>query len=159
MNKKVQYKGQFRVYIMWPLYAAILLLILDIVLFTQNITCGIVGVAFTLVYGVCALIFLLRKQPLLTKAMVEFAADYAQVQKTLLEDFKVPYGLIDESGKVIWLNHEFKNVLQEIAADMPAIFCIFPCGVHPLRSVSPVDLGSGYHADRVALPESQEDFL
>ena len=88
MNKKVQYKGQFRVYIMWPLYAAILLLILDIVLFTQNITCGIVGVAFTLVYGVCALIFLLRKQPLLTKAMVEFAADYAQVQKTLLEDFK-----------------------------------------------------------------------
>lgn len=44
MNKKVQYKGQFRVYIMWPLYAAILLLILDIVLFTQNITCGIVGV-------------------------------------------------------------------------------------------------------------------
>ena len=54
MNKKVQYKGQFRVYIMWPLYAAILLLVLDIVLFTQNITCGIVGVAFTLVYGVCA---------------------------------------------------------------------------------------------------------
>lgn len=45
--------------------------------------------------------------------MVEFAADYAQVQKTLLEDFKVPYGLIDESGKVIWLNHEFKNVLQK----------------------------------------------
>ena len=106
MNKKVQYKGQFRVYIMWPLYAAILLLILDIVLFTQNITCGIVGVAFTLVYGVCALIFLLRKQPLLTKAMVEFAADYAQVQKTLLEDFKVPYGLIDESGKVIWLDRK-----------------------------------------------------
>ena len=125
MNKKVQYKGQFRVYIMWPLYAAILLLILDIVLFTQNITCGIVGVAFTLVYGVCALIFLLRKQPLLTKAMVEFAADYAQVQKTLLEDFKVPYGLIDESGKVIWLNHEFKNVLQKANVYRKNITTIF----------------------------------
>lgn len=125
MNKKVQYKGQFRVYIMWPLYAAILLLVLDIVLFTQNITCGIVGVAFTLVYGVCALIFLLRKQPLLTKAMVEFAADYAQVQKTLLEDFKVPYGLIDESGKVIWLNHEFKNVLQKANVYRKNITTIF----------------------------------
>lgn len=125
MNKKVQYKGQFRVYIMWPLYAEILLLILDIVLFTQNITCGIVGVAFTLVYGVCALIFLLRKQPLLTKAMVEFAADYAQVQKTLLEDFKVPYGLIDESGKVIWLNHEFKNVLQKANVYRKNITTIF----------------------------------
>lgn len=125
MNKKVQYKGQFRVYIMWPLYAAILLLILDIVLFTQNITCGIVGVAFTLVYGVCALIFLLRKQPLLTKAMVEFAADYAQVQKTLLEDFKVPYGLIDESGKVIWLNHEFKKVLQKANVYRKNITTIF----------------------------------
>ena len=111
MNKKIQYKGQFKVYIMWPLYSAILLLILDIVLFTQNITCGIVGAAFTIVYGICALIFLLRRQPLLTKAMVEFAADYAQVQKTLLEDFKVPYGLIDESGRIIWLNNEFKKLL------------------------------------------------
>ena len=121
MNKKIQYKGQFKVYIMWPLYSAILLLILDIVLFTQNITCGIVGAAFTIVYGICALIFLLRRQPLLTKAMVEFAADYAQVQKTLLEDFKVPYGLIDESGRIIWLNNEFKklvgcNLDEEVSA-------------------------------------------
>lgn len=125
MNKKVQYKGQFKVYIMWPLYAAILLLILDIVLFTQNITCGIIGVAFTLIYGICALIFLLRRQPLLTKAMVEFAADYAQVQKTLLEDFKVPYGLIDESGKIIWLNNEFKNVLHKANVYRKNITTIF----------------------------------
>ncbi len=125
MNKKIQYKGQFKIYIMWPLYSAILLLILDIVLFTQNITCGIVGVAFTIIYGVCALVFLLRRQPLLTKAMVEFAADYAQAQKTLLEDFKVPYGLIDENGKIIWLNKEFKNVLNNENVYKKSIMAVF----------------------------------
>ena len=77
----MKYKGQFKIYIMWPLYSAILFLLLDVVLFTQNIRCGIIGGVFTLIYGVFALIFLLRRQPLLTKAMVEFAADYAQVQK------------------------------------------------------------------------------
>lgn len=125
MDKKIQYKGQFKVYIMWPLYSAILLLVLDIVLFTQNITCGIVGAAFTIVYGVCALVFLLRRQPLLTKAMVEFAADYAQVQKILLEDFKVPYGLIDENGKIIWLNNEFKKLLNKDNVYRKSITSVF----------------------------------
>ena len=125
MKKKIKYKGQFKVYIMWPLYSAILFLILDIVLFTQNIRCGIIGGVFTAIYGVFALFFLLRRQPLLTKAMVEFAADYAQVQKTLLEDFKVPYGLIDETGRIIWLNHEFKNLLHRESAYRKSLTAVF----------------------------------
>ena len=43
MKKKMKYKGQFKIYIMWPLYSAILFLLLDVVLFTQNIRCGIIG--------------------------------------------------------------------------------------------------------------------
>lgn len=125
MKKKMKYKGQFKIYIMWPLYSAILFLLLDVVLFTQNIRCGIIGGVFTLIYGVFALIFLLRRQPLLTKAMVEFAADYAQVQKTLLEDFKVPYGLIDETGRIIWLNHEFKNLLHRESAYRKSLTGVF----------------------------------
>ena len=125
MKKKMKYKGQFKIYIMWPLYSAILFLLLDVVLFTQNIRCGIIGGVFTLIYGVFALIFLLRRQPLLTKAMVEFAADYAQVQKTLLEDFKVPYGLIDETGRIIWLNHEFKNLLHREGAYRKSLTAVF----------------------------------
>ncbi|MGN1187546.1 MAG: DHH family phosphoesterase, partial [Lachnospiraceae bacterium] len=126
MKKKIKYKGQFRIYIMWPLYSAILLLVLDIVLLTQNLTCAAIGAVFTLAYGVLALVFLFRKQSMLTKSMVEFASDYAQVQKTLLDDFKVPYGMLDENGKIIWLNREFKKLLHKDNAYRKNITSIFP---------------------------------
>ncbi len=126
MKKKIKYKGQFRIYIMWPLYSAILLLVLDIVLLTQNLTCAAIGAVFTLAYGVFALVFLFRKQSMLTKSMVEFASDYAQVQKTLLDDFKVPYGMLDENGKIIWLNREFKKLLHKDNAYRKNIISIFP---------------------------------
>lgn len=126
MKNKIKYKGQFRIYIMWPLYSAILLLVLDIVLLTQNLTCAAIGAVFTLAYGAFALVFLLRKQPMLTKSMVEFASDYAQVQKTLLDDFKVPYGMLDENGRIIWLNREFKKLLNKENAYRKNITSIFP---------------------------------
>ncbi len=126
MKKKIKYKGQFRIYIMWPLYSAILLLVLDIVLLTQNLTCAAIGAVFTLAYGVFAIVFLFRKQSMLTKSMVEFASDYAQVQKTLLDDFKVPYGMLDENGKIIWLNREFKKLLHKDNAYRKNIISIFP---------------------------------
>lgn len=125
MKKSIKYKGQLRVYLIWPFYAGILLLVLTLALMSQNLLCGLLGLAFTLVYVISSLICLLKKQSLLTKSMVEFASDYAQVQKTLLEDFRVPYGLLDEGGRVIWLNKEFKKLLKKENVYRKSISSIF----------------------------------
>ena len=111
MKNKIKYKGQFRIYIMWPLYSAILLLVLDIVLLTQNLTCAAIGAVFTLAYGAFALVFLFRKQPMLTKSMVEFASDYAQVQKELLDDM-VKLALKREREEKNMLTSFDSNILQ-----------------------------------------------
>ncbi len=111
MKKTSDFKGQLKVYLVWPVYVAILLIIMTGAMFWLDIRSGIVSSIFVLIYIISGLIFLVRKQSKLNQALVEFASGYAQVQKTLLEDFRVPYGLLDEKGKIIWLNREFKKLL------------------------------------------------
>lgn len=125
MKKSVNYKGQLRTYILWPAYVAIMLVVLDILLYTQDITSGVIGAVFIVIYGILVLVFILRKQSQLTRSMVEFASEYAQVQRTLLEDFMVPYGLLDETGHIIWLNKEFKRLFKKESIYRKSISAIF----------------------------------
>ena len=118
-------KGQFRIYLLWPMYLALIMFVLDIVLFTHNRGSGFIGLAFLLGYVALVLIFLVRKKSLLAKSMVEFAADYSQIQRTLLEDFAVPYGLLDEEGKIIWLNKELKKIVNKEALYKKDIDLVF----------------------------------
>ena len=118
-------KGQFRIYLLWPMYVALIMFVLDIVLFTHNRGSGFIGLAFLLGYVALVLIFLVRKKSLLAKSMVEFAADYSQIQRTLLEDFAVPYGLLDEEGKIIWLNKELKKIVNKEALYKKDIDLVF----------------------------------
>lgn len=125
MKKTTNYRGQLRAYIMWPAYVAIMLVVLDVILYTQSLMCGMIGAIFIVIYGILVLFVLLRRQSLLTRSLVEFASDYAQVQRTLLEDFKVPYGLLDENGHIIWLNKAFKRMMKKENIYRKSIFSVF----------------------------------
>ena len=46
------------------------------------------------------------------KDLVEFGADYSQIQKEMLNDLDVPFGLLDETGRVLWANNMFVDVVQ-----------------------------------------------
>lgn len=65
------------------------------------------------VYCCLFLIILLsyiHNKPLLVQEMVNFATQYATVQKQLLYEFEVPYALIDYNGKILWLNEQFMEL-------------------------------------------------
>ena len=44
--------------------------------------------------------------------LISFATQYGQVQKKLLKELAIPYALLDEKGKVIWMNHAFSEVTE-----------------------------------------------
>ncbi len=45
------------------------------------------------------------------KDLVEFAAQYGIVQNTLLRELSIPYAILLDDGKAIWMNDEFEAIL------------------------------------------------
>ena len=109
-NQKVKLKGRFQSYLLWPLIMLALFAVMDGFVFMFSIKAGFVALAASLVYAVCmfALYYTVRREVALE--LVNFALDYGQVQKTLLEELKVPYGVLDEYGRFLWVNHQLKEL-------------------------------------------------
>ena len=55
-----------------------------------------------------------------------FATEYGQIQRKLLRDLDLPYALLDDSGKVIWTNIAFENVVHQPKGYNKSITGLFP---------------------------------
>lgn len=104
-------KGPYRTLLHWPIYSAIFVAFIDVGAFFINVRAGLFVLIALLLYMILFVIFYVTKQSTITKSMVDFASGYAQMQKRLLADFAVPYGLVDETGKVIWTNNALEEIL------------------------------------------------
>lgn len=113
MKEKIKVKGQLRTYLQWPLYLSALLIIANAVTGAVDATAGIVMSIFTLMYiGLAVWLYTYRRKRLLN-GLVEFSAEYSWMQKQLLTDLDLPYGIADESGRLLWGNTALARVLGE----------------------------------------------
>ena len=58
--------------------------------------------------------------------LISFATQYGQVQKTLLNEFAVPYALLDYNGKILWMNEAFSTLTGKNKRYRKAVSCVFP---------------------------------
>ena len=65
---------------------------------------------FLLIYIVMVGILYLYSKSVIMKDLVEFAAQYGIVQNTLLRELSVPYAILLEDGKAIWMNDKFEEI-------------------------------------------------
>ena len=117
-------KGPFRTLLNWPIYSAIFVAFIDVGAFFINVRAGLFVLVALILYVILFIAFYLTKQNLITKSMVDFASGYAQMQKRLLSDFAVPYGLVDETGKIIWANKSLIDVIgkENLNKNISAVF-------------------------------------
>lgn len=110
-------------YLRMPLMLIALLAGMNAWLYTYDIRIGAVVSIFVIIYSVCAVVSYFYSKTRHVQEMVDFAADYAQVQKQLIKDLELPYGLMDKTGRIMWMNKEMERV---IAADgFKYIFTLF----------------------------------
>lgn len=112
MNDKIRVRGQLRVYMQWPIILSVLLIVMNVLVGTVSIRAGAITALFTVVYILIALWLYLYKRKKLLKGLVEFSAEYAWIQKQLLTDMQIPYGIADENGHLLWMNKAFLSVLN-----------------------------------------------
>lgn len=126
MKKKVRLKGQLKFYTQWPMWLTILLIMMAVWVFTINRKAGFGMSLFVVLYFTIALSLYLKNKAGLMKELIRFATEYAQVQRRLLFDFELPYGILDEQGKILWVNRRFSEILHKESVPKRLITSYFP---------------------------------
>ncbi len=89
-------------------------------------TAGVIVATFTLFYFAITLSLYYYNKPLIMNELISFATEYGQIQRRLLRDLEVPYALLDDSGKVIWTNIAFENMVHQPKGYNKSITSLFP---------------------------------
>lgn len=111
MNKKIKLKGQLRRFTWWPLILSILLLGINILIYSVNVRAGICMSFGLVVYVILAIALFWSYKPMILNELIAFAKQYGTVQKRLLEDLSLPYAIMDMHGRMIWCNNAFSAVI------------------------------------------------
>jgi c-di-AMP phosphodiesterase-like protein len=126
MNKKVKLKGSIKIYMQWPLMLTILIFIMNGVVFAIDRKAGGAMATFTFIYIVFILVLYVRTKNTLMNDLITFATQYGQIQKKLLLEMKIPYAVLDDCGKLLWMNKEFAQVVKKDRYYRKSITGIFP---------------------------------
>ncbi len=113
MNSRLKIKGKILTHLLYPLILAVISLIAGIVIVVHKNITGIVLVGLSLIYIAVVLVMYFINKPVVLNELIKFAVNYAQVQKELLKDLAVPYGLIDITGNILWDNYELQMLLSD----------------------------------------------
>ena len=107
MKDGIKLKGKLATYMRWPFILAILLVAMDVLLYSVSWKAGGIGTVFTAVYLLLGILLYFHRRPVLLNELISFATQYGQVQKSLMKNFALPYALLDAEGKILWMNDEF----------------------------------------------------
>ena len=143
-NSKIKFSGKLKSYMQWPVVMVLFLVLMNITVYFVNTKAGILVSCFTALYVIMVLVMLFHYKPNIMNEMIYFATQYGQVQKTLLEEFAIPYALLDPDGKLIWMNGEFSEITGKDKRYHKHILNLFPeIDTHVLpvqKDVSTVDI-------------------
>ena len=122
----IKLKGKLRRYLNWPLYLTIVLILMDVAMYAQDIQMGAEFSGFIVLYVIIVLISNRRNRPLLINELVNFATQYGTVQKQLLNDFEIPYALLDYNSRFLWMNEKFTEITGKDKSYHKSVTTVFP---------------------------------
>ena len=126
MGRKLRLNSSLRVYLLWPIYLTLLLLLMNLVIYVVNKKAGYVMSGFIMVYFLLALSAFYFKRHQIATELVRYAMDFAQVQKRILKEMVVPYALLDVDARLQWGNNEFMDLFQGKKAIGHSISSLLP---------------------------------
>ena len=125
-KKKIQYSGKLKSYMQWPVIMVLFFLIMNVAVYFLDVKAGLVVSVFFVLYAVMALVMRFHYRPSIMNEMISFATQYGQIQKTLLNEFSIPYAILDIDGRVIWMNEAFCKVVGKDKQYRKSIGSLFP---------------------------------
>lgn len=126
MKNNIKFDGNLGLYLNFPLYLGIFLAAINISLYIYNVRSGLAVTTFLVIYMGFALLLYTKAKKEFTNEIICFATQYSTVQKKLLNDFEVPYALLDSNGRLLWVNEQFTLLTGVDKKYHKSITTIFP---------------------------------
>ncbi len=126
MDQEMKPKGRLKTYITLPLWLTILFAALAVCVFFINLTAGFICVIFVAIYFIIVLIVYRRSNHFVLNEMVDFAMRYGTVQRRILDEFEIPFAIIDENARFMWMNQRFSEETGKDRHSHASIASIFP---------------------------------
>lgn len=126
MKKNIKLKGHLKNYLYWPLLLTPLLAAMNIPLYWVSREAGVMLSLFVFIYFLVMLIAYNINKPVLVNELINFATQYGTVQKKLLNEFEIPYALLDYNGKILWVNEQFEEITGKGKRYHKSITTLFP---------------------------------
>ncbi|MBR5247565.1 MAG: DHH family phosphoesterase [Lachnospiraceae bacterium] len=126
MKKRIKLKGRIRTFIKFSIYLGLLLCLVNAALYLIDYRAGILLTCFVIFYFAVTLSLYFYNKPVIMNELVSFATEYGQIQRKLLRELDIPYALLDDTGKVIWSNVAFENVVHQPKGYHKSITGLFP---------------------------------
>ncbi len=106
-------KGRLKLYMQWPVVMSVILIAMTGWIYYIDHKAGMLMAACVLIYLVVTVSLYFYNKSTLMRALVEFAAQYGAMQNRLLKELEMPYGILLENGKILWMNDEFEAILGD----------------------------------------------
>ena len=114
MKNDVQLKGRLKLYLQWPAVMVIFLVAMNAWIFVLDKKAGFVMGIFVLIYIVAVLLLYFHSKSILLSHLMDFAEQQNFLQNILLKDLSVPYAVMLDDGKIIWVNDGFTEVFGQL---------------------------------------------
>lgn len=107
---QMKYSGKLMRHWYWCVMLTLLLLVLSAVILYVDTLAGCIVGGFTVAVYFTVFALDMYYRPRVLQELLDFAHKYGGLEKDMLREFAIPYGLVQADGKVLWMN----NMLQEI---------------------------------------------
>ena len=126
MKRNIKLKGHLKNYMYWPLILTVLLVIMNVPMYWINQKAAMMVSLFVIIYFIIVCFSYNYNKPVLISELINFATQYGTVQKKLLNEFEIPYALLDYNGKILWVNKQFAALTGVGKKYHKSVACIFP---------------------------------
>ncbi len=146
MNNKIKFKGRLGIFFHWPVIITIALFLLNIGVYVYDVKSGAFVTIFIIIYALSTSILYFINTKYIAREVIGFATQYSTVQKKLLNEFEIPYALLDSSGKLMWGNEKFGELAGVDKKYHKSITSLFPGITKEFlhKNVKPTEISISY---------------
>ncbi|MCR4693929.1 MAG: DHH family phosphoesterase [Pseudobutyrivibrio sp.] len=109
----LKYKARLKRYLRFPIYTVILLLIGSLIVSAVKPMAAAVLISISLIMTIGVFIYYKINLKSFQGTIIEYAVHYGTVQKELLKNFRLPYVLLDSTGRIMWMNKQFSQLVEK----------------------------------------------
>lgn len=140
---KDKLNGYIPFYLRIPIYFVVITFPMVVWGYMQEVTYGAFLNIIFIIYFVIAIIVYNFGKSKYKQELINFAADYTQVQKKLIKGLDIPYGLLDKDGKFLWGNSALNDICKGIT--IKQISSVFPeLDIESLKFEEGNDISNAY---------------